>query len=85
MSPWDKIKSFFWGLFVFEFYRETRREQTRHRDALHLVLFGSFLGLPILSLPYTLRLLPHLFGDLRGWRERQLKDEDPLDHPPDLH
>ena len=59
--------------------------QARGKDALQLVLFGSLLGLPVLSLPYTLKLLPHLFGDLRGWRERQLKEEDLMDDLPDAH
>jgi hypothetical protein len=85
MSLWNKIKSFLWGLYLFDLYRETRRAQARGKDALQLVLFGSLLGLPVLSLPYTLKLLPHLLGDLRGWRERQLKEEDLLDDLPDAH
>jgi hypothetical protein len=33
----------------------------------------------------TLKLLPHLFPQLRHWRQRQLTEQDITDHLPEAH
>jgi hypothetical protein len=78
-------KEFLWGLACLDLYRDTLREKRKYEDVLNVVLLGQFLGLPLMNSTITLRLLPHLFPELRHWRQRQLTEQDVTDHLPEAH
>jgi hypothetical protein len=82
---WKAVKEFIWGLAFLEMYRETLKERRKYEDVLNLVLLGEFLGLPLMNSTITLKLLPHLFPQLRHWRQRQLTEQDITDHLPEAH
>jgi hypothetical protein len=82
---WKALKEFIWGLAYLEIYRETLKEKRKYEDVLNLVLLGEFLGLPLMNSTIALKLLPHLFPQLRHWRQRQLTEQDITDHLPDTH
>jgi hypothetical protein len=82
---WRAVKEFIWGLAFLEMYRETLREKRKYEDVLNIVLLGEFLGIPLMNSTITLKLLPHLFPQLRHWRQRQLTEQDITDHLPDTH
>lgn len=82
---WKAVKDFVWGLAFLEMYRETLKEKRKYEDVLNIVLLGEFLGLPLMNSTITLKLLPHLFPQLRYWRQRQLTEQDITDHLPDTH
>ncbi|HXH12232.1 MAG TPA: hypothetical protein VNP04_21010 [Alphaproteobacteria bacterium] len=79
------MKEFVWGLTCLDLYRETLRQKRQYQDVLNLVLLGEFLGVPLMNSTITLRLLPHLFPQLKDWRQRQLTEQDVTDHLPDAH
>lgn len=82
---WKAMKEFVWGLTCLDLYRETLREKRKYQDILNLVLLGEFLGVPLMNSTITLRLLPHLFPQLKDWRQRHLTEQDITDHLPDAH
>jgi hypothetical protein len=82
---WKAVKEFIWGLAFLEMYRETLKQKRKYEDVLNIVLLGEFLGLPLMNSTITLKLLPHLFPQLRHWRQRQLTEQDITDHLPDTH
>jgi hypothetical protein len=82
---WKAVKDFVWGLAFLEMYRETLKERRKYEDVLNIVLLGEFLGIPLMNSTITLKLLPHLFPELKHWRQRQLTERDITDHLPDAH
>ena len=82
---WTAVKEFIWGLAFLEMYRETLKEKRKYEDVLNIVLLGEFLGIPLMNSTITLKLLPHLFPQLRHWRQRQLTEQDITDHLPEAH
>ena len=80
---WKAVKEFIWGLA--EMYRETLKDKRQYEDVLNIAFLGEFLGLPLMNSTITLKLLPHLFPELKQWRQRQLTEQDITDHLPDTH
>ncbi|MGH8104266.1 MAG: hypothetical protein ACREJQ_07080 [bacterium] len=60
-------------------------EKERHARALHALLLGEFVGLPVLAAPVTLRLLPHLVKDIVPWRRAALTEQEVLEQAPHAH
>jgi hypothetical protein len=51
-----------------------------------LVTFGDMLGVPVMPPYYSLRLLPYVFGSLRSWKRRTLRERQFGDgHDQHLH
>jgi hypothetical protein len=84
-SCWRAVKEFLWGLAFLEMYRETLKEKRKYEDVLNIVLLGEFLGIPLMNSTITLKLLPHLFPQLKHWRQRQLTEQDITDNLPETH
>lgn len=76
---WAAAKDFAWGLLVFDLYLGTLKERRKYADVFDLFVLGEFLGLPFLNSPLTLRLLPHLWPELKSWRRRVLTERDITD------
>lgn len=76
---WTATKDFTWGLVVFDLYLGVLKERRKHLDFFDLFVLGQFVGLPIFNAGLTLRLLPHLFPELRAWRRRMLTERDITD------
>jgi hypothetical protein len=74
-----------WGLFVYELHHETMAQRRQLEQATNLLLLGEFLGLPLMSAPVTLRVLPYLVGDLARFKETASEEWDFIEHAPHLH
>jgi hypothetical protein len=74
-----------WGLFVYELHHETVAQRRQLEQATNLLLLGEFLGLPLMSAPVTLRVLPYLVGDLARFKESASEEWDFIEHAPHLH
>lgn len=74
-----------WGLVLYDFWRELETRRRRYQDAMNVVLMGEFLGIPTMSSVITLRLLPYLLPDLKGWKARQLREAEVLEEAPAIH
>ncbi len=84
---WEEFKGalrdFLFGLFYFDLYWDTKREAAKLRDAVNLLLLGEFLGIPLMTTPLLLRLLPYLLPELEGWKKRQLRERDITEDVPE--
>jgi hypothetical protein len=73
---YQNIKDFIYGATLFEMVEEIRRERARREELMVLLLFGSFLGVPVIP-PYpALRLIPYIISHLGIWRRRMLREKD---------
>jgi len=68
-----------YGATIWEMVRDLRKERAQREQLFILVVFGDFLGVPILPPYYTLRLLPHVLPRLDGWRTSFLREKDLTD------
>jgi hypothetical protein len=82
---WTKVKEFLWGVFVFGWYQELQRERAKAMDALHLLVFGETIGIPLMNSPLALRLLPYLYPGIEGWKRRAAADPEVLEEAPHVH
>ncbi len=84
---WEEFKraakEFLFGLFYFDLYWETRKEAAKLRDAVNLLIMGELLGLPLMTTPIMLRLLPYLLPEIEGWKQRQLRERDITEEVPE--
>ena len=74
----DKISDFLFGMFFFELYMQVKGMSRQYNDAFYALLFGEFLGLPLLNSYITLRILPYFTDELNKWSQRCLKEKPVL-------
>ena len=70
---WQILKEVLWGLFMFDLYTE------------NMIIFSETLGIPLMNSYVSMRLLPYFFGELEGWKRREMREREVLDEAPDLH
>lgn len=68
-----------YGASVYEMVRDVRKERSHLEHLFIFVVFGDFLGLPVLPPYYTLRLLPYAMPKIVGWRRSMLREKDLTD------
>lgn len=89
-SPWEeirkklhKVKKTIWqilyGMTAYEWIREIEKSRGELERIFILVVFGDFLGIPLLPPYYTLRLLPYIIPNLEEWRRSILRERDLTD------
>ncbi|MEZ0319681.1 MAG: hypothetical protein ABWK05_06805 [Pyrobaculum sp.] len=76
MGVKEKIKDFFYGLFYLDLYRETAKIHLQYQTLIHILIFGDFLGIPMLTSYYSLRLLPYALPHLNMLRREAAKEHD---------
>jgi len=65
-----------YGMTVYDMVRELRKARSHLEHLFVLVVFGDFLGVPILPPYYSLRLLPYIVPNLSTWRRSMLREKD---------
>ena len=65
-----------YGATVHEMVRDLHKERSHIEHLFILVVFGDFLGVPVLPPYYTLRLLPYVVPEIAGWRRSMLRERD---------
>lgn len=73
------LKDILFGAFVFGLYQQVLHAKAKYADIFRALILGEFLGIPLLSNYFTLRLLPYVYRDLSGFKERVLRDIDLLE------
>lgn len=69
----------FYGATVYEMVRDLRKERSHLDHLFILIVFGDFLGVPVLPPYYTLRLLPYVVPNITGWKRSMLRERDLTD------
>ncbi len=66
----------FYGATIYEMVRNLNKERSHIEHLFILIVFGDFLGIPILPPYYTLRLLPYVVPNISGWKHSMLRERD---------
>jgi hypothetical protein len=70
------IAEMFYGATIYEMVRDLNKERSHLEHLFILIVFGDFLGIPILPPYYTLRLLPYVAPNITGWKRSLLRERD---------
>ncbi len=68
-----------YGATIYEMVRDLNKERASIEHLFILIVFGDFLGIPILPPYYTLRLLPYIAPNITGWKRTLLRERDLTD------
>ena len=68
-----------YGASVYEMVRDLHKQRSHLNHLFILIVFGDFMGVPILPPYYTLRLLPFVVPNLTGWKHSLLRERDLTD------
>jgi hypothetical protein len=69
----------FYGATIYEMVRDLNKQRSHIEHLFILIVFGEFLGIPILPPFYTLRLLPYVVPNIAGWKRTMLRERDLTD------
>ncbi|MDR5694597.1 MAG: hypothetical protein QN198_01425 [Armatimonadota bacterium] len=73
-SFWQRAKDFLYGMTTHEFQVQTAQTRIQLEDCFLLLTFGDFLGIPVFSPYYALKILPFIVPKLDGWKHRSLRE-----------
>jgi len=73
------LRQMLYGMTIHDWVRDLQKERGQLERLFVLVVFGEFLGIPILPPYYTLRLLPYVVPSLENWRRSVLRERDLTD------
>ncbi len=65
-----------YGATVYDWVRELDKERGRLQSIFILIVFGDFLGIPVIPPYYQLRLLPHIVPHISTWKRSMLREPD---------
>jgi hypothetical protein len=68
-----------YGATIYEIVRDLNKQRSYIEHLFILIVFGDFLGIPILSPYYTLRLLPYVVPNINSWKRTMLRERDLTD------
>ncbi len=68
-----------YGATIFEMVRDLNKQRSHLEHLFTLIVFGEFLGIPVLPPYYTLRLLPYMAPNIVGWKRSMLRERDLTD------
>jgi hypothetical protein len=68
-----------YGATIYEIVRDLNKQRSHLEHLFTLIVFGEFLGIPILPPYYTLRLLPYVVPNITGWKRTMLRERDLTD------
>ncbi len=74
-----KLREFVYGLYAFEFERQSLEMRGELESAFMLITVGDMLGVPVLPPLYSLRLLPFLAPNVAKWKRRVTRERDMAD------
>lgn len=70
------LYDFLFGAFLLDLYRETAKAHKQLLTVTEFLVFGEFVGVPLLSTYYALRLLPYFVDDLYEFKKEVMKERD---------
>ncbi len=75
-SAFKTLGQMIYGATIYDMVRNLNKERSHIEHLFILIVFGDFLGLPILPPYYTLRLLPYVVPNIAGWKRTLLRERD---------
>ncbi len=75
-TAFKTVGEMIYGATIYEMVRNLNKERAHIEHLFILIVFGDFLGLPILPPYYTLRLLPYVVPHVAGWKHSMLRERD---------
>jgi hypothetical protein len=76
---WITLRDILFGATIYEMVRDLEKERGNLERMFILVVFGDFLGIPIIPPYYTLRLIPFIVPKIHGWQRSVLRERDLTD------
>jgi hypothetical protein len=73
------IREILFGFFLYALYQEVLHTKVKYEDTFYALLMAEFLGFPMTTNYYTLRLLPYVVAELERTRKRLLREVDLLE------
>jgi hypothetical protein len=73
------IADIIYGATIYEMVRDLHKERSHLEHLFILIVFGDFLGIPVLPPYYTLRLLPFVMPNITGWKRSMSRERDLTD------
>lgn len=73
------LRDMLYGATIYEMVRDLNKERAHLDHLFILIVFGDFLGIPVLPPYYTLRLLPYVVPNIQGWKRSMLRERDLTD------
>ena len=73
------LREVMYGMTVYDWVHELDKTRNEHNRLFTMIVFGDLIGVPILPPYYTLRLIPYLVPDLKGWQRSMLRERDLTD------
>jgi hypothetical protein len=73
------VAQMIYGATIYEMVRDLNKQRSYIEHLFILIVFGDFLGIPILSPYYTLRLLPYVVPNIQSWKRTMLRERDLTD------
>jgi hypothetical protein len=70
------IAEMIYGATIYEMVRDLNKQRSYIEHLFILIVFGEFLGIPVLPPYYTLRLLPYVVPNITGWKRTMLRERD---------
>jgi hypothetical protein len=70
------VAEMIYGATIYEMVRDLNKQRSYIEHLFILIVFGEFLGIPVLPPYYTLRLLPYVVPSLSGWKRTMLRERD---------
>ncbi len=65
-----------YGATIYEIVRDLNKQRSHIEHLFILIVFGEFLGIPVLPPYYTLHLLPYVMPNFMGWKRSLLRERD---------
>lgn len=79
------LRDFLFGLLFLDLYRETAKLNKELNLLIGVLLFGDFLGVPLLTSYYSLRLLPYAYPMFSEIRKEAVKEHEIFDLMSEYH
>jgi len=73
------LREVMYGMTVYDWVHELDKTRNEHNRLFTMIVFGDLIGVPILPPYYTLRLIPYLVPDFKGWQRSMLRERDLTD------
>ena len=73
------IREILFGFFLYALYQEVLHTKVKYDDMFYALLMADFLGFPMTTNYYTIRLLPYVVGELENMRKKLLREVDLLE------
>jgi hypothetical protein len=78
-SRFQKIREFFYGMYVYEFELQALEMRGELESAFMLITLGDMLGVPVMPPIYSMRILPYVVPNIANWKRRVLRERDLAD------